>query len=150
MNTNYSELVRALRDMAQSERDAETMKLLFEAACELEHAEQMCAAAAAKQKLLRLAQLTEEAEALHSELYEEWFSYCMDYQATKILTGCTIDDEGLKDAEGNLLSRDGRCMDEPFGYFVNQSCGYCEDDYYGTMYVSIDDKGTFVAVDYQC
>lgn len=150
MASTYTELIEQLRGFAITDGDDETKKLLFEAAYELERVRSMCAAAAAKQKLLRLAQITQEAEQLSHELYEEWFSGCADYRATQILTGCTIDAEGLKDAEGNLLSDDGRCMDEPLGYFVNQSCGYCEDDFYGTMYVSVDDKGTFVAVDYQC
>lgn len=150
MGKGYTELIEQLRGFAITDGNDETKKLLFEAAYELERVRSMCAAAAAKQKLLHLAEITQEAEKLSHELYEEWFSDFMDYRAGQILYSCTIDSEGLKNSAGELLSADGRCMDEPLPYFVNQSCGYCEDDFYGTMYVSVDDKGTFVAVDYQC
>ena len=107
-------------------------------------------AAFAKQKLLRLAEITAEANEIYDYLKKDWFEDMWGFGASKIYRGCTIDDEGLKDSNGDLLSGDGRCMDEPLGYFVNQWTGYCEDDYHGTMYVSVDDEGTFVAVDYDC
>ena len=64
---------------------------------------------------------------------------------------CSIDNKGvLFDNEGNKLSADGRCMDEDIPYFVNQSCGYCGDDYSGRMFVRVDDKNTFVEINYEC
>ena len=64
--------------------------------------------------------------------------------------GITIDEGMLFDAEGALVSKDGGCMDEPLGYFVNQSTGYIEDEYFGKMFFPVDDKGTFVVVSYHC
>lgn len=129
--------------------DEELAALLENAAEAIEHLCIINAAAEAKQKLLLLAKLTAEVERLHSDLSKEYFED-IDWDAGEIYCGCTIDDDGLKDAAGNLLSRDGRCMDEPMGYFVNQMCGWLGDDYYGTMFVSVDEKGTFVAVPYSC
>lgn len=108
------------------------------------------AAEAAKEKILRLAKITQEAAELYAELKKEHYDDLDNFGTGKIWRGCKIDDEGLKSAEGDILSRDGRCMDELLGYFVNQSCGYCEDDYFGTMFVSVDDNGTFVEINYSC
>lgn len=124
--------------------------LLNEAAHEIYYLERAVAAATAKQKLLRLAEITIEQEKLIKELHDEWFDDLCYFNASRILTGCTVDDEGLKNSNGELISREGGCMDEPLGYFVNQWSGYCEDDFYGDMYVPVDDKGTFVEVNYHC
>lgn len=74
----------------------------------------------------------------------------IDWQILKIYYGCQVVDGKLYDSGNHLLSRDGCCMNDPLGYFVNQSTGYCDDDYYGTMFFQVDDKGTFVAVSYSC
>lgn len=147
---NYKELADRLWKGAGGLSDEQLDDLMREAAIAVEHLRNINAAAEAKQKLLLLAKLTAEAQRLHDELAKDWLEDCAYWGTDEIYHNCTIDDEGLKDAAGNLLSDDGRCMDEPFGYFVNQSCGYCEDDYYGTMFVAVDDNGTFVGVTYSC
>ena len=78
------------------------------------------------------------------------FEDCTDWDATGVYTGCTVKDGCLYDSEGELLCNDGMCMDEEIPYFVNQYAGYCEDDYYGTMFIKVDDDNTFVAVQYEC
>ncbi len=80
----------------------------------------------------------------------EPFDECMDWDATGVYTGCTVNDGSLYDSRGELLSNDGRCMDEEIPYFVNQYTGYCEDDYHGTMFIKVDDENTFVAIEYWC
>ena len=77
------------------------------------------------------------------------FDGCMHWGVQGVYTGCTVKDGDLYDSCGNELSNDG-CMDEEIPYFVNQCTGYCEDDYYGTMYVKVDDENTFVAIAYEC
>ena len=102
----------------------------------------------AKKKLLHMAELAEETRKLHEEL-KEWLDG-MSWSPEEIYYNCTIKDGILYDSNGEELSHDGGCMDEKMPYFVNQSCGYCEDDYYGDMFYSVDDKGTFVKVSYEC
>ena len=115
----------------------------------------------AKKKLYRLAQLQTELDKLKNELSEEMeFEYGhgfvdnilagMEWDTEQIYYNCKIADGRLYNADGILLSKNGECMSEPLGYFVNQSVGYCEDDYFGTMFFQVDDKGTFVAVGYAC
>ena len=116
----------------------------------------------AKKKLYHLAMLEKKAAQLHRELEEEMelengYDLCDNplcgldtWEISDILTDCKVENGVLYNADGKLLSRDGRCMKDPFGYFVNQSVGYCEDDFYGTMFVDVDGKGTFVKIHYSC
>lgn len=78
------------------------------------------------------------------------FDELMDWDATGVYAGCIVKGESLYDSQGNLLSKDGRCMDEEIPYFVNQYTGYCEDDYHGTMFIKVDNNNTFVAIQYYC
>ena len=78
------------------------------------------------------------------------FDELMDWGAKGVYVGCTVKDGSLYDSCGTLLSKDGRCMDEELPYFVNQYTGYCEDDYYGTMFIKVDDENTFIAIEYCC
>lgn len=81
-----------------------------------------------------------------SEFFEElssWGVVCIYYN-------CKIENGKLFTNKGELLSDDGRCMDEEIPYFVNQHTGYCGDDYYGTMFIRVGDLNTFVAVAYEC
>ncbi len=71
-----------------------------------------------------------------------------------IYPNCTIKEEdGLKrlySADGEFLSNYGKSMDEEIPYFCNQSVGYCGDDFYGSLFVKVDDKNTFVEIRYEC
>ncbi len=74
----------------------------------------------------------------------------IDWGVNAVYADCIIKDGYLYDSEGELLSNDGGCMDEDVPYFVNQHTGYCEDDYYGTMFIKVDEQNTFVAIRYWC
>ncbi len=78
------------------------------------------------------------------------FDDLTDWDATGVYDGCIIKDGYLYDSKGKLLSKYGGCMNEDVPYFVNQYTGYCEDDYYGTMFIKVDEKNTFVAIQYWC
>jgi len=80
-----------------------------------------------------------------------FFSELDNWKFQGVHNNCSIDEKGtLFDNVGRILSRDGRCMDEEIPYFVNQSCGYCGDDYSGRMFVRVDDNNTFVEIYYEC
>lgn len=78
------------------------------------------------------------------------FDELMDWGVTGVYDGCIVKDGLLYDSHGEPLCNDGRCMDEEIPYFVNQYTGYCGDDYYGTMFIKVDDDNTFVAIEYWC
>lgn len=56
---------------------------------------------------------------------------------------CIERNHNLYDCDGNYIA------EEVDFYYVNQSSGYCEDDYYGALYYKISD-GLFVRADYSC
>ena len=78
----------------------------------------------------------------------EFISDLCSWEVVEIYRNCTVRDGCLFTDKGILLSGDS-CMEEGVPYFVNQSTGYSEDDYYGTMFVCVS-KGTFVAIAYSC
>lgn len=92
-----------------------------------------------------------ELNSLREKLDKHYlFEDLLQWGVTAIYQNCEIKDGELYNENGDLLSRDGRCMDEQIPYFVNQSTGYCGDDYYGTMFVKVDEQNTFVAISYAC
>lgn len=115
----------------------------------------------AKKKLFHIAQLYEEMSRLVRQLDE-----CMEFQsgnefvdnilsgcnweARKIHYGCRAEKDALYSSDGELLSKSSGSLSNPTSYYVNQSVGYVEDDYYGDMFIATDDKGTYVEVFYEC
>ena len=96
-------------------------------------------------------ELTAKCDLIREKLKKIYpFEDCSDWGATGVYAGCIVKDGSLYDSDGELLSNNGRCMDEEIPYFVNQYAGYCEDDYYGTMFIKVDDENTFVAIQYWC
>lgn len=96
-----------------------------------------------------LGELTEKRNLIREKLNKIYLFEDCDWDATgDVYTGCTVKDGSLYDSNGGLLSNNGGCMDEKIPYFVNQYTGYCEDDYHGTMFIKVDEEGTFVAIQY--
>lgn len=102
-------------------------------------------------KILNYAKVEMKQRKIREKLNEhEFFEGMYIWNIEEIYYNCSIKEDGfLYDMKGNLLSKDGRCMDEELPYFVNQATRYCEDDYYGTAYINVEDS-TFVAVSYNC
>lgn len=102
------------------------------------------------QQLLNYAELElnqkDEREKLNKHSF---FEDLYEWDIKEIYKNCVIKDGKLYNEKGVMLSNDGGCMNESIPYFVNQSTGYCEDNYYGTMYICVG-NGTFVAVSYSC
>ena len=94
-----------------------------------------------------MQQLTNIKETLgKSEFFEDLSSWGV----VGIYYNCKIKNGKLYTDKDELLSDDGRCMDEEIPYFVNQYTGYCGDYFYGTMFIRVGDLNTFVAVAYEC
>lgn len=102
------------------------------------------------QQILEYAQLELKQKKEKAKLNkQDFFGDLNDWDISEIYYNCTVKDGSLFNEKGVMLSNDGGCMDESIPYFVNQSTGYCEDDYYGTMFVSVGNN-TFVAIIYSC
>lgn len=81
---------------------------------------------------------------------EEFFEDLSSWRIGKIHRDCRIVFGTLYDKTGNILSRDGGCMDEYIPYFVNQSVGYLGDDFSGTMFVKLGYNNDFLEIHYEC
>lgn len=64
------------------------------------------------------------------------------FEQAKLISGCSIRSDGLYQ-NGELLSEGEAVNDD---YFCNQSTGYCEDDYYGTVWFKTNVPGQFVEI----
>ena len=99
----------------------------------------------------KMAKLYQKIIALREKMNKSYFfEDLLGWNCDEIYHNCTIKDGILYDSKGKALSNNGNYMDEDIPYFVNQSTGCCGDDFYGTMYVKVDSKNTFVAVPYEC
>ena len=101
--------------------------------------------------LKKMGDLTQQLASIKETLNKsELFEDLSSWDVVGIYYNCKIKNGKLYTDADDLLSYDGICMDEEIPYFVNQYTGYCEDDYYGTMFIRVDDLNTFVAVAYEC
>ena len=88
--------------------------------------------AGANAKIYRLAQ--KFAERLDVE--------GLDFSGAYIINGCS-EKNGHLYQEGERLDNCGLVDDD---YYCSQYTGYCEDDYYGTLYFKTNVPGQFVAI----
>lgn len=92
--------------------------------------------AGAVDKINRLAKQLEEKMECDGL---EWFS-------ARLLSGCKERNGKLYDENGFRLDNGGGIVDDL--YYCCQHTGYCEDDYYGTLYFKTNVPGQFVAVSF--
>lgn len=59
---------------------------------------------------------------------------------------CTVKNGVLYNAEGEYLA-EGQHDNFGLTYYVNQGCGFCEDDYFGEIYLKVSD-GLFIIIAY--
>jgi hypothetical protein len=100
-------------------------------------------------RLYTAAKLQKQLGKVQKTIAEE-FVDCCEWDITDILHGCYEKDGKLYNSKGEMISSETCSGDISEKYFVNQSTGYCEDDFYGTLYYMVDNKGTTVEVSYHC
>lgn len=100
-------------------------------------------------RLYTAAKMKKQLAVLQGKIEEE-FSDCTAWEIEGILYGCYEKDGHLYNKDGEVVSEETCSGDLSEKYYVNQSCGYLEDDYYGTLYYMVDNKGTVVEVSYSC
>lgn len=66
----------------------------------------------------------------------------LDFRSAYLISGCKVKGKHLYQ-NGNKLDNYGLVDDL---YYCKQYAGYCEDDFYGTLYFKTDVPGQFVAV----
>ena len=98
-------------------------------------------------ELKEIALMNEKRDELFENLSEKIDGDDLDVVHAKIIRGC-------EEKNGHLYNSDGKRLDN-YGlvddvYYCHQQQGYCEDDYYGTLYYATDEKGVFVAVPFSC
>ncbi len=98
--------------------------------------------------LLKIAELQNQINRLKKgKMIQDEFNDCMWWEVKEVIENCTEIDGSLYDEKGAWIC-DGGLVDNV--YYCNQSVGYYEDDYYGTMYYKTEKKGVFIAVSYRC
>ncbi len=112
--------------------------------------------------LVRLAHINEEAERLSAQIGKEldrYFDIGIQDQETNLreitsssmVAGCTEKTcEGgrryLADKDGKPLARENGGV----GFYIDQHTGYCEDDYYGEMYIKMWGRDEYLHLHYDC
>lgn len=97
-------------------------------------------------EIKKIAEKIEEVETMVETISDKFDVDGCVWTSATLIDGCVIQD--------NKLYQDGERLDNSTIvddlYFCNQHTGYCEDDYYGTLYFKTDTPGQFVAVPYSC
>lgn len=96
-------------------------------------------------ELKKIASLNERINNLGIRLGEKIDADGLELKYAHFITGC-------KEKNGHLY-QDGCRLDNcglvDDNYYCNQHAGYCEDDFYGTLYFKTNVPGQFVAVPFE-
>lgn len=94
-------------------------------------------------EIKRIACLNAQRDRFINILEERFEDYGIDWHSAELVSGLTVGERGLYHGEICIAEW---CDD----YFVDQHTGYCEDDYYGSLYFRTDVPGQYVKVSYAC
>lgn len=100
-------------------------------------------------KLMQIAKQNEKRDKFYTK-------YCFDdygeYLDNARLVRCIVDNKGLKEKGKDYYSTDNKTQADDYGIkeYVHQTCGYCEDDYSGTIYRKTPFKGIYIRTYFQC
>lgn len=93
-------------------------------------------------EIKKIAGLNDRITRLCKILNEKLEDEGIDWRSAYFVNGCK-ERNGHLYCNGEQLDRDGLVDDL---YYCTQYTGYCEDDYYGTLYFKTNVPGQFVAV----
>lgn len=93
-------------------------------------------------EIKRVAGLNVRIERLSKIIAEKMDADGLDFRSAYFVDGCK-ERNGHLYSNGEQLDRDGLVDDL---YYCEQYTGYCEDDFYGTLYFKTNVPGQFVAV----
>lgn len=93
-------------------------------------------------ELKKIAGLNAKIGRLSEIVAEKMDADGLDIRSAYLVSGCTVKGEHLYQ-DGGRLDNSGLVDDL---YYCKQYTGYCEDDFYGTLYFRTDVPGQYVAV----
>lgn len=93
-------------------------------------------------ELKKIAGKNEAVKGLIEKIREKIGCEGLEFERAYFVNGCE-EHGGHLYRGGTRLDNSGNIDDE---YYCNKYTGYCEDDYYGTLYFKTDVPGQFVAV----
>ena len=93
-------------------------------------------------ELKKIAALNDKIERLAAAFEEKSSAEGLDLRAATLITGCR-EKNGYLYQNGVRLDNGGITDNE---YYCRQYSGYCEDDFYGTLYFKTDVPGQFIAI----
>ena len=97
-------------------------------------------------QIKKIAGKNQAVRLLSAALEEKLDCEGMNWSEACLVTGCKEKDGHLY-KDGHRLDNGGIVDDD---YYCKQRTGYCEDDYYGTLYFKTNVPGQFVAVPFAC
>lgn len=93
-------------------------------------------------ELKKIAGLNVKFKRLVENVAEKMDIDGLDIASAYLVSRCTVKGENLY-KDGRRLNNSGLVDDL---YYCDQHAGYCEDDFYGTLYFKTDVPGQYVAV----
>ena len=94
-------------------------------------------------EIKKIAGAVDKIDRLAEQLKEYDFEG-VEWYTARLLSGCKERNGKLYDKNDNRLDNGGGIVDDL--YYCRQYTGYCEDDFYGTLYFKTNVPGQFVAV----
>lgn len=98
------------------------------------------------EELKQITEINQKRNKLTNALFEKMDLDGLNIESAEFIKNCVAENGHLYDKDGNQLDNCGLVDDE---YYCNQSKGYLEDDYYGTLYYATDENGTFIRVPFR-
>ena len=102
--------------------------------------------------ILKLIQISRQNEKRNKFYKKYCFDDCGEDLESACLVRCTVDNKGLKEKREDRYSTDNKIQTDDYGIkeYVHQTCGYCEDDYSGTVYRKTPFNGVYIRTYFQC
>lgn len=91
----------------------------------------------------KIAKLNSQVNDLISKISKKIDDGGLDFRSAYFVEGCIEKSGHLYNKDGLVLDNSGLVDND---YYCEQHTGYCEDDFYGTLYFSTKTKGLFVAI----
>ena len=93
-------------------------------------------------ELKKIAGLNQRIRELHKKLVDKIDMDDLEIESAHLVSGCSVRNGQLWKNGGKITNC--RMVDDD--YYCDQHTGYCEDDYYGTLYFGTNVPGQYVAV----
>lgn len=97
-------------------------------------------------EIKQIVELNEKIIQLIEKLSSQIDIDGLNFNAAHFIENCEEINNHLYNSEGNQLDNYGLVDND---YYCSQYTGYCEDDFYGTIYFKTDVLGQFIAMPFE-